>query len=77
MARKSPSESRAVRDRMKSILSDSTGMDSAMVSTLRGEMKRGEKVRLLTKGPTENTARWQQALARTFGKATKFLKGGK
>lgn len=60
---------------MKSVMSDTTGMDSAMVSTLRGEMKRGEKVRLLTKGPTENTARWQQALSRAFGKATKFLKG--
>jgi hypothetical protein len=62
---------------MRSVMSDTTGMDPEMVSTLRGEMKRGEKVRLLTKGPTENTARWQQALSRTFGKATKFLRGEK
>lgn len=77
MARKSPSDAREARARMRSVMSDTTGMDPEMVSTLRGEMKRGEKMRLLTKGPTENTARWQQALGRAFGKATSYLKGKK
>lgn len=52
-SREQPSERSETRARMKSVLSDTTGMDPEMVKTLRDEMGRKERIRVLTKPATQ------------------------
>ena len=73
MARAKPKEREEMRNHMKSII-DTSGVDQEMLHTIRGEMGRKERIKMIAAPHAQAMMKAEQGLRRVFGKLTGFLR---